>query len=1197
MKFGRKDIRERTVRFSRHPRTRKIAIWCVAVILAIGVLFGIAAPPLLRYVLSNKLTQQLHRDVSIETIRINPYAMTATIYGFLVKEREGSAAAVSFDQLHVNLEMESLFRLGPVLKRIQLAKPTINLIRDENGAYNFQDLIDEFTSGPPGEGGPTPRFSLNNIEITDGKITFDDRPEKTKHEITEIRLGVPFISSIPSFAEIKVQPSFYAVVNGAPLQLGGETLPFKETRDSAFRLEIKNFQFAKYLEYVPVKLNFTVPSGRIDGHVSAAFKVANDKAALSLSGDLALAELVVQEKNEAPFLKLETLNVALGDVEVFAGAARLKAIKARGLDLHLTRTRDGALNVSTLVESPPRSAAPPPAKDTKPFSYRVDEIRLDSAVLHFTDETFARPYNARLDNVRLAVEGLSNEPGQKANVELSFDTAANEKFHHAGTLQLTPLLAEGKLDLEALRLNPLRPYYDNVLAAEIKNGFVDLSTRYSFEAKPDQPAVKLTDVNAALRDVRLEMADQPEPLWRIASLAVKEGNIDVAAKTLTLGAVEIRDGNGYVQRDRDGNLSYARLIKTDSGKPPPEKPAPAKGDAEWKIEAKRITLDRFRLNYDDRASKTPLKLSVSDLSLRADDFSNAKNHRAKATLRARINNKGLLTLGGTVSANPVIVNFNVDGRDIDLMPFQPTFADQVNFVLTGGRVGTKGKLAFDGSASGPAKLAYDGSVQIRDFATLEKVGDGELLKWKSLNLDGVQFASQPMSLRINEITLADFYSRLVLGADGKMNLQKLTPEKPEANEPVETAPEPAGETPATKQAERPITIGKINLQRGNVYFSDFFIKPNYSANLTGFDGVISELKPEAPGDIAIQAKLDNAAPVEIRGKINPLGKELYLDIAADAKEIEMSPFTPYSVKYVGYGIQKGKLSFNVKYKLENRKLDAQNQIILNQLTFGERVESPTATKLPVLLAVALLKDRNGVIDVNLPVSGSLDDPQFSVGGIVLRLVMNLITRAVTAPFTLIASMFGGGGSGEELSFVEFDYGSAALSGAAEAKIKTIANAMTNRPALKLEISARVDPVNDLEGLRKLTLERKIKAQKLKELARRGAAPASVDEVQIGAEEYERYLKAAYGAENFPKPRNVIGLAKELPRAEMEALILKHIQLSDDDLRDLAQRRADAVRDRLFSTGQIGSDRVFMVAAKTGAADGKARSSRVDFSVR
>jgi hypothetical protein len=346
------------------------------------------------------------------------------------------------------------------------------------------------------------------------------------------------------------------------------------------------------------------------------------------------------------------------------------------------------------------------------------------------------------------------------------------------------------------------------------------------------------------------------------------------------------------------------------------------------------------------------------------------------------------------------------------------------------------------------------------------------------------------------------------------------------------------------------------------------------------------------------AKLDNAAPVDINGKINPLSKDLYLDIVANARDIELSPFSPYSGKYVGYGIEKGKLSFNVKYKVENRKLDAQNQIILNQLTFGEKVESPTATKLPVLLAVALLKDRNGVIDINLPISGSLDDPQFSVGGIILKLILNIITKAVTAPFALLGSLFGGG-SGEELSFVEFDYGRATLTPAAEAKLKTLATAMNNRPALKLEISPRVDPVNDLEGLKKASLERKVKAQKFKELARRGEAPASVDDVQVASGEYERYLKAAYGAESFPKPRNVIGLAKDIPVPEMEALMLKYTQVGDDDLRDLANRRAQIVRDRILASGQITSDRVFIVASKTTSADDKSkgRSSRVDFSLR
>jgi hypothetical protein len=446
---------------------------------------------------------------------------------------------------------------------------------------------------------------------------------------------------------------------------------------------------------------------------------------------------------------------------------------------------------------------------------------------------------------------------------------------------------------------------------------------------------------------------------------------------------------------------------------------------------------------------------------------------------------------------------------------------------------------------------------------------------------------------------------LILCADGKLNLPNLTVQKEENKDAAQAQPEsaekPAPPTGADPGSPKPVSIGKINLKEGNIHFSDFFVKPNYSANLTGVQGAISELKPETPGDLDIQARLDNAAPVEIKGKINPLAKDLFLDIIADAKEIELSPMSPYSVKYVGYGIERGKLSFNVKYKLENRKLSAENKIILNQLTFGDRVESPTATKLPVLLAVALLKDRNGVIDVDLPISGSLDDPQFSVGGIVLRIIINLITRAVTSPFTLLASAFGSGGSGEELSYIEFENGRANLNQAAQGKIATLAKALGNRPALKLEIIGRVDPLTDLDGLKRVSVERKVKAQKLKELARKGEAPRSVDEVEIAPSEYPRFLKAAYGEETFPKPRNIIGLAQDLPVPEMEKLMMQHAQASEDDLRQLAGQRAQAVRDALLASGQASAERLFVVAGKPFTAEERAklkgRPNRVDFSMR
>jgi hypothetical protein len=492
---------------------------------------------------------------------------------------------------------------------------------------------------------------------------------------------------------------------------------------------------------------------------------------------------------------------------------------------------------------------------------------------------------------------------------------------------------------------------------------------------------------------------------------------------------------------------------------------------------------------------------------------------------------------------------------------------------------------------------------VADFTTAEKDASQDLLKWQLLSLSGIQLESSPMRLRIDGIDLAGFYSRLVLGADGKLNLQKLAAAESAPQEaaagPKATAapPPPAGASDSV--AREQVSIGKINLRDGNIDFSDFFVKPNYSANLTGVQGTIAELRPEAPGDLALEAKLDNAAPVDIRGKINPFAEELFMDIKARASEIELSPFSPYSGKYIGYGIAKGQLTFNVAYKLENRKLDAQTQFILNQLTFGEKIESPTATNLPVTLAVALLKDRNGVIEVGLPISGTLDDPQFSIGGIVWRLIVNIITRAVTSPFALLGAAFGGGGA--ELSYIEFDAGRSTISQSAEAKIKSLAAAMTNRPGLRLEITGRIDPTGDPDGLKRALLENKVRAQKFKELARQGTAPKSVDEVQVAKDEYERYLRAAYNAESFPKPRNVIGLNRSLPVAEMETLMLQHTSVNDDDLRALANQRAQAVRERLLGAG-IAADRLFIVAGaktpeKSDSAAAKARGSRVEFALR
>jgi uncharacterized protein involved in outer membrane biogenesis len=1208
MAYSLQTARARALELARAPRARKLAIWALSIVVAIGVLGAVIAPYVLRRTLAEQLTTKLHRQVTIEQIRINPYAMTAAVRGVMIKERSGGATALSFDELYLNIELMSLLRLGLVMKELRLVKPYINLVRQDDSRYNFQDLIDEFTSGPSSPPGAPPRFALNNIQIIDGKIDFDDRPEQTKHSITAIRLGVPFISSLPSYSDIFVKPAFSALVNGTPVDIKGETKPFKDSHESIIQANIDDLQIPKYLEYSPVKLNFTVPTGRIDGKLTVSFKTAKGQApALAIAGELALRDLVMKEKGDIALLNLPVFDISIGSLQVFARKANLKAVNGQGLEVYLRRRKESGINFANLTDAEPdRSAAKvePAADENKtkktepPFLYQIERLLLDAAKLHYVDETTSKPYQTRLDNVRIDIKGLSNERDKKAAVEIAFETAAKERVAHSGALQLTPLLAEGKIEVEGLQPGGFKPFFQDTLALEVREGFLDLTTRYLFQQTDDGSDFKFSELEAALRSVRLEESPK-KPLWRIPLLAVKDAAIDIGKKTIVIGSLEGREASGVIERDADGTLNYARLVKTRPSAPPAKEPG-KKDEPGWKFEAKQIALNRFKVDYEDHVAAAPAKISVSEIALRAERISNIKNQRGKATLQARLNN-GQLRLSGAVGADPVVALLQIEGRDIDLAPLQPYLENQVNLILASARLGAKGNFVFDSSAQGPAKIAYTGELAVNDFSSVEKSASEDLLKWKALSLGGVRLTSNPVQLRIDEIDLAGFYSRLVLGPDGKINLQKLAVEKAEKNEakpPPKTIQEPPPSPPAAPASGERVSIGKISLRDGNINFSDFFVKPNYSANLTGVQGTITELKPEAPGDLALEAKLDGAAPVDIRGKINPLGENLFMDIKAKASEIELSPFSPYSGKYIGYGIEKGQLTFDVAYKLEDRKLNAQTQFILDQLTFGEKIESPTATSLPVTLAVALLKDRNGVIDVGLPVSGSLDDPQFSVGGIILRLVINIITKAVTAPFSLLAAAFGGGGP--ELSYIEFDYGRAMLSQTAEAKIKTLATAMTNRPGLKLEITGRADPVSDLEGLKRVSIENKARGQKLKELASQGAAPKSVEEVQVAKDEYERFLRAAYDAESFPKPRNIIGLAKTLPVPEMEALMLKYAKVSDDDVRALANRRAQVVRDRLLGA-KISGDRLFIVAAKPLTKEEqekvRARPSRVDFSLR
>lgn len=585
--------------------------------------------------------------------------------------------------------------------------------------------------------------------------------------------------------------------------------------------------------------------------------------------------------------------------------------------------------------------------------------------------------------------------------------------------------------------------------------------------------------------------------------------------------------------------------------------------------------------------------------MKGSNISTVKNAKGRLSLALNFQGKGSVSAGGTVGIHPLKAQLKIKVKDFAINPLQAYFTDTIRILVTDGVVLADGDLLLNESKGNNIAVEYNGSASLARFASVDKENAEDFLKWNSLYFGGMDIISDPVSVNIDEIALSDFYSRLIVYPDGTLNVQNIFAVKEAADEKPREQ-QHAGKPAALQDnnSGKVIKIGKITLQGGTINFTDKYINPSYSANLLEIGGRISGLASEEDqfADVELRGTLDNYAPLEISGKINPLIKDLYVDLKADFKNIDLSPVTPYSGRHIGYAIEKGKLSLNVKYHIANKKLDADNKIFMDQFTLGEKVDSPDATKLPVKFAVSLLKDRRGVIDLNLPVTGRLDDPDFHIGRIIIKILLNVIVKATTSPFALIGSLVGGG---EELSFLEFDYGVTTVGEDGIKKLDTLTKALFDRPSLKLEITGYTDIENDREGLRQHLFERKIKAQKLKDMINKGGQAVTVDDINVEDGEYEKYLKMAYKDDKFPKPRNIIGMLKNLPAAEMEKLMLTHMEITNDDLRGLASQRAAQVRDYILKSGQVEPERIFLIEPRTLQPEKKEnhKASRVEFTIK
>ncbi len=1097
------------------PPNRRRGKWLAGGLLAF-VLFGFfAAPPLLKSLLLDKLGEALHREVSIERIDVNPLALSATVAGLAVRTAEGREVA-GFDELYVNLSASSLLKFAVVVDEIRLVGPRLAVVRLDEGRYDVSDLLDEWLKPDDEPDSGVPRFSLNNIQLSGGKLLFDDRPRGRVHTAEEINLGLPFVSSLPYQAEILVQPMFSARLDGSELRLDGQATPFADGRESELNLQLNGFDLAQLQPYLPAGVPLRIGAARLHSQLRLVFRELTDGAnSLTLTGQARLDGLALSDDGGRPLVGWKSLLVDLEQFDPFKRNLALRKVTLDGAELDLAVDGRGELNLLTIAQRLARPAAltVTPAAPVAPFAWSLAAFELNDARVRWRDASGPQPVSGEIGalNARLgAVDHRLAAPLEIAEAGWQMDFG-------------TPLKV-GSVGLKALR--------------------VDLAAQ------------------------RVEIGELALSGARIAAGLAADGSFVWLTPPVLRGVAQ-------------------------GGKAPAPRP--------WLAQVAKLKVDDLGLRFEDQSVQPAAVQEISGLSLQGERLGNLPNEKGRLTLQATVNGEGKLAVGGEVQAVPLAAKLQIDSSGIPVQGLQAYSGRYLNIRLQRGQFSNQGEavVRVDG---GRLKAAYKGSATIGNLLAVDPDNKADFLKWKSLHFGGVDFRLDPLAIDVREIALADFYSRLILNKDGRLNLADIVRRNEAAPvaaadaaaAPVNPPPVAAATTPAAPPV--PIRIAKVTLNNGTVNFSDYFVKPNYTVNVGKLNGRVSGLSSAAGtlADMELRGTYAGSAPVLISARLNPLAAQSFLDLKGEVKGVDMTGFSPYSGKYAGYLIDKGKLSLNVAYKLENRQLSADNRLFIDQFTFGERVDSPDATKLPVNLALALLRNNRGEIDINLPISGSLDDPQFSVGGLVIKVIVNLFVKAVTSPFALIGSLFGGG---EELSTLTFAPGRTQFDAAAQKKLETLARALTERAALKLEIAGYADPEIDRDGVKRVAIERAMQREKFADLQKKGGDAESADAVRIAPEEYKTYLTRVYKAGKFPKPRNFIGLQKDLPVEEMEKLLLANLPAGDEELRLLARQRAENVQTWLIEQGKVAAERIFLVPGKAKAEAPAGAGGRVEFALR
>lgn len=913
----------------------------------------------------------------------------------------------------------------------------------------------------------------------------------------------------------------------------------------------------------------------------------------------------------------------------------------------------------------------PRAKPSKPLALRVDSLRIIRAEASYTDLTPSTPFHRRLGPVELTLVGFHTDPGVTNPYSFSGVTDSGETLSWSGQFSLFPLRSQGEFSVGHVSLAQYAPLYQDIVRFQIQGGALDARAAYEVAWSQTNGVAVLTNAWFHLHGFRVADKNPATNVAEVADLTVAGASADALARRAQVDSISVNGASLQVQRTAEGKLNVVELAQPIGTNVPDSvllflrsvtnvfaQFLSSTNTAQGLV--RTLELRDCELRFEDLANPRPVRLALTDISLGATNLSNLPGANLTAGVSLRWNTNGSINASATASIDPAGAEARFTVAGLELAPLGPYLDQFVSVFIVGSSLSMDGKVTLERPTGPNPNATFTGNFRLDGFGSVDSETGEDLLKFSEANFADVKTQLSPPEFSVHELALRDLSAQVVLETNDTLNLVRVirmlgtnAPVQPAAPGRDSGSSSPAhprksfadlrrqfGEmlslysaTNLTRvQVPVRVAVDTVVLSNAAVLLTDRSVQPEVRAALGNINGQVTGLSSDAHTEIAVKlhAAVDKTGPADLTASLPPPGQGVTNLLKAVLKNVDLNPAGTYSRKYLGYALRKGKLSLDIDYQMTGRKIKARNAVQLDQFTLGEKAQSPDATKLPVKLAVALLKDRNGRIELDVPVEGDLDDPKFRLGTVITHALVNVITKIVTSPFAALGSLFGG--KGEEVSFQEFQPGSAELSQASIQKLDAVINALYERPGLELEMEGSIDSSADGMVLRRRALETQFKKKKWARLRKSEQERVSFSEVTLTSDEYAAFLQEAHlqrlakaasegpvtgkpdqpqssappkaprGGSHSTQPEARKGaedmMKQEIPTAplpDLEREALDAIELSDSDYRTLADERAQTVKEYILKSGKVEAERLFL--AEPNGKSASTNGSRVYLHIR